>query len=661
MLRPIDRTIKLCAVSFTLLSLFFISTTVMFSQKNSSNISHSIWSASTLSETERHTATAALTTALFAIIFSLQFLAMRLKETKKLLKRSNLKIERLAKSNQHINKKLEVSAVMRALVESAIELTESTDGAAGLIKNGQMVFTEYYKNGEWIPINFSFPPGYGVPGWVIKNKSPYLSNDAENDFQVIQEIREQLGFYNLIDTPILNAEGELIGCFEIHNTKNRRPFDDQDILALMSLSASAAIAIENSDGIAAQNKAKELLFESEQKFRSLFENSPISLWEEDFSEVKSFIDEVRRQGISDLDDFFKTNHEAAIRCAKMVKVIDVNQNTVKLFSARSKDDLTSHLDQLFCARSLDPFIQGVIKMTQNKSDCRVIGINKTLNGEELEFKIQASIMPGYEDTWGKVIVSMSDITHEREIDRMKNEFISTAAHELRTPLAVIMGYSDLMLDHLEKDEYTIKQKKEFLLNINSKVDALERIVEDLLDVSKIESGRSILLEKSLTKLSTLVGNLAHYHQRETDKHHIKIFFDNPNLTLMVDTGRITQVLDNLISNAVKYSPEGGEIEITCSRDKEEIEIRVQDHGLGMTEDQRDRIFDKFYRADTSNTAISGLGLGMSIAKSIVEAHGGNIWVDSVPGEGTTVRFTLPVQTPSNSYFNQEISGNNQIH
>lgn len=644
-----ERLLKGCTLVFLLISVALIATSILgypYNVKNTSLFSRS---------------NVALIAVILAGLSTLPLFTLRIKKTRQSLKQRNQQLGIISHSNQYINKHLEVPAVLRALIESALKLVDAFDGAAGLFKDGQMVFTEYYKNGEWMPIDFSFPPGYGVPGWVIENKRPYLSNNTEKDLQVIQEIREQLGFYNLIDTPILNAQGELLGCFEIHNTKDRRPFDEQDITLLKGLSASAAVAIENARIIAEQKKTATQMRESEEKFRSLFENSPTSLWEEDFSAVKLFLDDIRRQGITDLDAFFKTNTEAVSRCARMARVVNVNQTTVDLYSARTKSELLSHLDLIFTDKSLEPFIQGVITLANGQAQYKVTGINKTLTGEELELNIHASIMPGYEESWEKVIVSMTDVTQEREIDRLKNEFISIAAHELRTPLTVIMGYSDLMLEHLESDEFTISQKKEFLHNINSKVVALERIVEDLLDVSKIESGRPLLLEKAPAKLSKLINSLVRDHQRETKQHRIITESSDPELMLLIDSGRITQVLNNLISNAIKYSPEGGDIKVSIKRNNDQLEICVKDQGLGMTEEQANRIFDKFYRVDTSNTAIAGLGLGMSIAKNIIESHDGHIWIESAPGKGTTVHFTLPIQTKIENYFTQEIPGTSQVH
>jgi|GEM_PF-3338560 len=641
----VDRNVSLlkrCAIAFVLLGLVLVPVAGYLHLHGSAPLVPATGACSVLDGAGRYAAAGSLLFATLAILTTLMFFILRFRNIDKTLQQRGHQLESLALANQRINENLEVPAVMRALVESALELTNASDGAAGMIKDGQMVFTEYYKSGTWIPIDFSFPPGYGVPGWVIDNKAPYLSNDARNDPQVIQEIREQLGFYNLVDTPILSANGELIGCFEIHNTRDRRPFDEQDVSLLKGLSANAAVAIQNARFIAAQLNTEMLLRASENKFRSLFENSPISLWEEDFSAIKLFIDELQRQGVSDLNDYFAANPQEVIRCASMVKVADVNQATVELYAARSKEDLLSHLGQVFTKASLPAFIQGIIALASGRTQYRMIGINKTLNGEELEANIYASIIPGCEDTWQKVIVSVFDVTREREIDRLKNEFISTAAHELRTPLTVIMGYTDLLLEHLESATFTMAEKREFLASINVKAGALERIVEDLLDVSKIESGRQLLLEKEPARICGLLAELIANHQRETDQHTLVADFGTEDFPLLIDPGRISQVIDNLLSNAIKYSPQGGEIKVRVQFEPGEVDVSVSDQGIGMTVDQAARIFDKFYRADTSNTALGGLGLGMNIARNIVEAHGGQIWVKTSFGQGTTVHFTLPM-------------------
>ena len=167
------------------------------------------------------------------------------KQAEENLSRHKHQLEILARATQVVNQKLEHTFIMRNLVKTAIELVAAQDGTAGTLIDGQMIFTEYHQGGTIIPIDYRFDSGYGVPGWVMQTRKPYLSNDAENDLHVIPEIQKALGFYNLADVPILGREGELLGCFEIHNSLEKRPFDENDLIMLEGLAASAAIAFEN--------------------------------------------------------------------------------------------------------------------------------------------------------------------------------------------------------------------------------------------------------------------------------------------------------------------------------------------------------------------------------------------------------------------------------
>jgi PAS domain S-box-containing protein len=168
----------------------------------------------------------------------------RVQAEEALLKR-NQQLQVQSRAAQEINRDLEMPLIFRRLVEAAMELTGATAGAAGLVMEGQMVFTEYNEGGSIFPIDYRFKPGKGVPGWVMQNKRPYLSNEAARDPQVIPEIQQLLHFHNLIDVPILSREEKLLGCFEIHNKAGQQLFDENDVELLKGLAASAAVALEN--------------------------------------------------------------------------------------------------------------------------------------------------------------------------------------------------------------------------------------------------------------------------------------------------------------------------------------------------------------------------------------------------------------------------------
>ncbi len=173
----------------------------------------------------------------------------------------------LSTASQHINTVLEIPAVMRQLVTTALELTGATDGAAARLLDGKMIFKEYNLHDKWMLIDFEFETGYGVPGWVMQTRAPYTTNDAEHDPHVIPDIQKALGFHNLADVPIINRHGELLGCFEIHNKPGG--FNDTDLIMLQGLAASAAIALENAELLAERKRSEETLRASLQEKESL--------------------------------------------------------------------------------------------------------------------------------------------------------------------------------------------------------------------------------------------------------------------------------------------------------------------------------------------------------------------------------------------------------
>ncbi len=161
-----------------------------------------------------------------------------------LLKR-DYQLEILSRTSQHINAVLEIPIIMRTLVTAAMELVDGTGGTAGLFENGRLHFTEYVREGKVEPIKYSFEKEHALPGWVIDTLKPYIANDAEHDAHVMPELKKTFGLYNLVNVPILNRKGELLGCFEIHNKEARVPFAPEDVFMLQGLAASAAVALEN--------------------------------------------------------------------------------------------------------------------------------------------------------------------------------------------------------------------------------------------------------------------------------------------------------------------------------------------------------------------------------------------------------------------------------
>jgi len=240
-----------------------------------------------------------------------------------------------------------------------------------------------------------------------------------------------------------------------------------------------------------------------------------------------------------------------------------------------------------------------------------------------------------------IVTIMHDVTHEREVDRMKTEFISTAAHELRTPLTSIQGFSEILMT---RDDLGKEEQRRFLSYINKQSVDLTHIINDLLDISRIESGRGFALNKTFFNTSdTITGILPYFQEHYTGHRFEATLFEEP-LELYADKDKIEQVIKNLLSNSAKYSPDGGLIQVTERLRPGEYQVKIEDEGIGMTPEQLEQIFEKFYRVDASDMGVEGTGLGMTIVKYIVEAHKGEIKAESEPGKGTVMTFTIPMES-----------------
>jgi signal transduction histidine kinase len=238
-------------------------------------------------------------------------------------------------------------------------------------------------------------------------------------------------------------------------------------------------------------------------------------------------------------------------------------------------------------------------------------------------------------------------------NRAKTEFMSVASHELKIPMTSIKGYAKLLTLGAGGD--LSDQQKEFLNIISTNVDRMDRLVADLLDVSRIEAGR-LRLEMGQVDLHEVIDTVIQSVKAQIEAKKLALEIDVPATLPPVwgDTERVIQILNNLVSNAYKYTPDGGEIHIVVNGQTQFassgcLTVSIRDTGVGITPEDQEQLFTKFFRAEDPRVRdVPGTGLGLSITKSLVEIHGGEIWFKSEPDQGTTFTFTLPISRAANT-------------
>lgn len=255
----------------------------------------------------------------------------------------------------------------------------------------------------------------------------------------------------------------------------------------------------------------------------------------------------------------------------------------------------------------------------------------TLDDDRI-FKAQYSTIPGV-----GVAITMQNITYLKQIDRIKNDFVSTVSHDLRTPLTAILGYVELM----DRVGPLNDQQREFIRRVQISIHDITSLVNDLLELGRLEAG--ILGNTMEVSLEQVLKNSVDNLQPQIQEKKVVLNQNYPSKTpsILGNPVRIRQMLDNLLGNAVKYSPPGGEVTVGISVEENQVVFSVKDTGMGIPAADQPHIFEKFYRGSNVEKKVTGSGLGLAIVKSIVESHQGRIWVDSIPGKGSTFYVVLP--------------------
>lgn len=354
-----------------------------------------------------------------------------------------------------------------------------------------------------------------------------------------------------------------------------------------------------------------------------------------------------RRKIEQLRAIIETGEAGVLYAASSGDVVHVNRILCEQFGIDDShipgltlDAFVRHLSSLLVPGEVDRnYVTRLLDIS--RSDCGEKGNHHTVVLRLALPRRSTLQMSLVLTTGGDLVLSCRDITHETEVDRMKSEFLSTAAHELRTPLASIFGFTELlMMRKLPED-----QQRELLGTIHRQAELLIKLINELLDLSRIESRQGKDFHRQFYRVGTIVDQTIKGLLVRNDKRQVQVHLPHASQAIMVDSAKTMQALLNVLSNAFKYSPSGGDI-VLETRESEEggqryVGISVRDQGVGISPEQLGRVFERFWRADPSG-AIPGTGLGLSLVKEIVELQDGKVQIESEVGKGTTVTLWFPL-------------------
>jgi PAS domain S-box-containing protein len=432
--------------------------------------------------------------------------------------------------------------------------------------------------------------------------------------------------------------------------------------------------------ITEQKLAQDELEENERRFRSLFDDSPLSLWEEDYSGVLKRLRELQAQGVTDLESYLIEHPEIVVECSSAVQVKNVNKATLALFGARSKADILGNLSAVIPGAAHERFRKQLVRFAAGEWQHHFETVNQTLDGKIVDVDLFWSALPGYEGDLSKVMVSLVDISARKQAERdleetnrllaesskvakilaekaeqasiAKSEFLANMSHEIRTPMNGVIGATSL----LQETELSGEQRG-YAEIIQSSGEALLVLINDILDFSKIEAGKLELEPADFEFQPVLDAVVANHALRARGKGVALRCSVDPEVPAMLrgDSGRMRQILANLLGNAVKFT-ERGEV-LVAVRPVEDcqggtvpegteagicLRFSVRDSGIGIPADKIDRLFSKFSQVDASTARkYGGTGLGLAICKQLVELMGGGIGAESQEGRGSEFWFTLP--------------------
>jgi two-component system NtrC family sensor kinase len=509
---------------------------------------------------------------------------LRLKQNQAELMAEKAKTELLYRVSRELSAELDLDTLLTQI----LDLTIASIGASGgsiilLSKQGKALRSIYIQEGRKASTDLVWERllKEGLAGWVIQHRTGEIIPDTQQDERWIVGREMHKRTRSALAIP-LTQKGRVVGVLTLTHKKDRY-FTPDHLDLVSSIASQAAIVIEKA----------QLYSETEQ------ERGKLSAILAGTSDVVVVIDDSGR-------------------------ILLLNPAAEHTFGVEERDATGFQLTERIPNQALEDLIQRRAQGTPPHIAEIPLPDKRTL---------YASVSPV--ESVGYVVV-MQDITHLKELEQMKNEFVAAVSHDLRSPLSTIYGYAEMLVSLLEEET------QEYARRIRVSAKQMAELVEDLLNLGRIEAG--VETSREPHQLEVLVEQAVDSagFQAELREIDLKLTISGELDPVSVDARQIDQVLDNLLGNALKYTTRGGTVVVRVWQQDADVTVEVHDTGLGIPREALPRIFEKFFRAPSPELKdIPGTGLGLAIVKAIVEQHNGQIWVESELGKGSTFGFSLP--------------------
>ena len=498
--------------------------------------------------------------------------------------------QQLTRTGRLLTTELDPAAVLDEVVQQAPELVHADACAIRVLEDGELVVSAAEGRGADAALGTRSPANAWLSGDVVQSRSPVALENAGGDPR-LRELDPMLSGGNAayLGVPLAGPEGQPLGVLAVYAAEPR-PWREEEVEAMLALAASTSAALSNAE------LYQRVALEKERSFAIL-------------ANIADGIVAVDREGV----------------------VVLWNAAAAKITGVPGEDAL---------GRTPVEVLQRTLESeTDTPLGDRPVPIMR--GREEVLLSVTEAVMRDPAGAVAGRIFAFRDISADRLVEQMKSDFVSTVSHELRTPLTSIYGFAETLLrrDVMFGDE----ERMTFLGYIASESQRLTAIVDALLNVARLDTG-DLQVNLSPTDVRDVVGQVVQTVQEGANGRSFVVELPDEPLAAHADPDKLRQVFSILLDNALRYSPDGGTVTVGAERKSDTIEVSVADQGIGIPQADQDQIFRKFYRGTDAESRIGagGTGLGLFIARGLVTAMGGRIWVDSREGEGSTFAFELPL-------------------